>query len=321
MVHGGPGGGWSVGSRRIADPAVFRNILFDQRGCGRSTPHAAEHSTTLEHNTTDHLIADIELLREQLGLERWLVLGASWGTTLATAYAQRYPERVAGLVLVAVALTQRREVAWLYGGVGRFLPAEYARFRDAVPAGLRDSDLVQVYNELLNSPDPAVRRHAADEWMAWEDAVVSLDPDSGGPAVKRADPRYRLAFARLCAHYFSHGAWLREGQLLAEAHRLHGIPGALVHGRVDPQGPLETAWKLSQAWPDAELLIIENAGHTSRGIGDGITRALARFADLTAVSLVSSCERRSADAPVLSAELIRTGSSRRARAWPRRNQT
>ncbi|HEX4726176.1 MAG TPA: alpha/beta fold hydrolase, partial [Jatrophihabitans sp.] len=213
-------------------------------------------------------------------LQRWLVLGASWGSTLATAYAERYPERVAGLVLVAVALTQRREVAWLYGGLRRFLPAEYARFRDAVPAGLRDSDLVQVYNELLNSPDPAVRQHAADEWMAWEDAVVGLDPDSGGPSIKRVDARYRLAFARLCAHYFSHGAWLAEGQLLAEAHRLGGIPGALVHGRVDPQGPLETAWQLSRAWPDAELLIIENAGHTSRGIGDGITRAMARFADL-----------------------------------------
>ena len=279
MVHGGPGGGWSEGSRRMADPAVFRSILFDQRGCGRSTPHAAEHSTTLEHNTTDHLIADIERLREHLGVERWLVLGASWGSTLANAYAQRYPERVAGLVLVAVTTTQRSEVAWLYGGLRRFLPAEYARFRDAVPTGLRDSDLVQVYNELLNSPDPAVRQHAADEWIAWEDAVVGLDPDSGGPPAKRADPRYRLAFARLCAHYFSHGAWLREGQLLAEADRLRGIPGALVHGRMDPQGPLEVAWRLAQAWPDAELLIIENAGHTSRGIGDGITRALARFAE------------------------------------------
>jgi proline iminopeptidase len=277
FLHGGPGGGCSEGSRRIADPVVFRIVLLDQRGCGRSLPHAGDHATTLEANTTEHLIADLELLREQLGIQRWLVFGASWGSTLAAAYAQRFPERVSELVLAAVALTQRAEVAWLYGGLRRFLPAEWARYRDAVPAGLRDSDLVQVYNELLNSPDEAIRQHAADEWMAWEDAVVNLEPDSNGPPTKRADPRYRRAFARLCAHYFSHGGWLREGQLISEAHRLRGIPGVLVHGRFDPQGPLETAWRLAQAWPDADLVIVENAGHTSPALGEAFRVAIERF--------------------------------------------
>src|SRR4051794_37843047 len=236
MVHGGPGGGWSVNSRRTADPAAYRIVLYDQRGCGRSLPHAADPDTSLASNTTGHLIADLERLREHLGIERWLVYGASWGTTLGLAYAEGHPERVTELILAAVALTRRADVDWLYGGLRRFLPAEWARYRDAVPEGLRDGDLTQVYDELLNSPDPGVRQRAADAWMAWEDAVVSLDTGTTGPSAKRADPRYRLAFARLCAHYFSHGAWLAENQLIDQAHRVHGIPGILVHGRFDPQG-------------------------------------------------------------------------------------
>jgi proline iminopeptidase len=277
VLHGGPGGGCSPGMRRIGDPSVYRIVLFDQRGCGRSLPHAADHATTLEANTTEHLIADIERLREHLGIERWLVFGGSWGTTLALAYAQRYPQRVSELVLVGTGLTRRADVDWLYGGLRRFLPAQWARYRDAVPAGLRDSNLVQVYSELLNSPDPQVRQHAADEWIAWENAVVDLEPDSRGWPDKRADARYRLAFARICAHYFSHAAWLAEDQLLAGVPRLHGIPAVLVHGRFDPQCPLESAWRLAQAWPDAELVIVENAGHTSPSLGVAIGAALQRF--------------------------------------------
>jgi len=276
-LHGGPGGGWSVNARRMADPAAFRIVLFDQRGCGRSLPHAADHDTDLDGNTTEHLVADLERLREHLGIDRWVVDGSSWGSTLALAYAQRYPERVLGLVLASVFLSRRQDVRWLYQGVGRYLPEQWARYRDAVPAGLRDGDLVQAYDGLLNDPDPAVRQHAADEWIAWEEAVVSLDPGYRGPAAKRADARYRLGFARLCAHYFSHAAWLGEDELLDGASRLRGIPGVLVHGRVDPQGPLSAAWQLARAWPDAELRIIENAGHTSPGIGAGILAATDRF--------------------------------------------
>ena len=277
MVHGGPGGGWSENSRRTADPAGYRIVLYDQRGCGRSTPHVADQDTSLAANTTEHLIADLERLREHLGIDRWMVFGASWGTTLGLAYAERHPERVTEVVLAAVALTRRRDVDWLYGGLRRFLPEEWERFRDAVPAGLRDGDLTQVYDELLNDADPQVRQRAADAWIEWENAVVSLDAGTTGPAAKRADPRYRLAFARLCAHYFSHGAWLAENQLIEQAHRVHGIPAILVHGRFDPQGSLEAPWQLARAWPDAELVIVENAGHTSPALGQAITAAIDRF--------------------------------------------
>lgn len=278
ILHGGPGGGCSVGMRRTGNPAKYRIILFDQRGCGRSTPHAAEHGTSLEHNTTAHLLGDIEELREHLGIEKWLVFGGSWGSSLGLAYAEQHPERVTELVLLAIFLSQRDELAWLYGGLRRFLPIEFEAFRNGVPEGLRDGDLIAVYNELLNSADPEVRQAAADAWVDWENAVISLDPGTRGPGVNRADPRYRLAFARLCAHYFSHGAWLRKGQLLENVHRLKGIPAVLIHGRVDPQGPLSTAWELSQAWPESELVILDNAGHTSPVIGTAINEALERFA-------------------------------------------
>jgi proline iminopeptidase len=267
--------------RRLADPQAYRIILLDQRGCGRSLPHAADLDTSLAANTTEHLVADLELLRTHLGVERWLVFGASWGSTLALAYAQAHPDRVSAMVLGAIFLTRREDVRWLYHGVGRFLPEEWARYRDAVPAGLRDGDLVQVYDELLNSPDPATRQHAADAWIAWEDAVVSLDTGRAVPVAgtkpKSTDPRYRLAFARLCAHYFGHGAWLRENQLIEQAHLLADIPAVLVHGRFDPQGSLHAAWQLAQAWPGAELVVVENAGHTSRALGAAFQPAINRF--------------------------------------------
>ena len=278
VLHGGPGGGCSVGMRRTADPRKYRIVLLDQRGCGRSLPHVADHDTSLEHNTTAALIGDLERLREHLDIERWLVFGGSWGSALGLAYAQQHPDRVSEMVLVAIFLSGRRELAWMYGGARRFLPIEHEAFRNAVPAELRDGDVIAVYNELLNHRDPTVRQAAADAWMAWEDALVSLDPGSKGPSPKRADARYRLAFARLCAHYFSHGGWLAERQLIDNAHRLAGIPAVLIHGRVDPQGPLEAAWQLSRAWPSAELQILDNAGHTTPAIGPAFRDALDRFA-------------------------------------------
>ncbi len=278
ILHGGPGGGCSVGMRRSGDPAKYRIVLLDQRGCGRSLPHAADHDTSLAGNDTQHLIADIEKLRAHLGIERWLVFGGSWGSSLGLAYAEQHPDRVTELVLLAIFLSQRDELQWLYGGLRRFLPIEYEAFRNGAPAGLRDGDLIAVYNELLNHPDHAVRQRAADGWIDWENAVVSLDPDTRGPSVKQAEPRYRLAFARLCAHYFSHGAWFRDRQLIDEVHRVQHIPAVLIHGRVDPQGPLSTAWELSQAWPGAELVILDDAGHTSPVIGTAIKAALEKFA-------------------------------------------
>lgn len=277
ILHGGPGAGCSVGTRRNGDPAVYRKILLDQRGCGRSRPHAADHDTSLKHNTTAHLIGDLEQLREHLGVEQWLVFGGSWGSSLGLAYAEQHPDRVSELVLLAIFLSDRDELQWLYGGLRRFLPIEHEALRNAAPEGLRDGDLIVVYNELLNDADPDVRQRAADAWIDWENAVVSLDPDTRGPNVARQDARYRLAFARLCAHYFSHGAWLRRQQLIEDVDRIRHIPAVLIHGRVDPQGPLSTAWELSQAWPEAELVILDNAGHTSPVIGTAIRDALAKF--------------------------------------------
>jgi proline iminopeptidase len=280
FLHGGPGGGCSVGHRRIADATAFRLVLFDQRGCGRSRPHVAETGIGLEHNTTEHLVADLERLREHLGIDRWLVFGASWGSSLGLAYAERFPERVAGLILGAVFLTRPADLDWLYGDLRRFLPVEHQAYRDQVPEALRDGsgfELVQAYDRLLNDADPNIRQRAADAWLDWEDAVVSLDPATRGPNAKRQQPAYRLAFARLCAHYFSHAGWLSETELLDNAHRLQGVPGAIVHGRVDPQGSLETAWQLARAWPAAELTIVEGAGHTTPALGQAFSLALDRF--------------------------------------------
>jgi proline iminopeptidase len=266
VLHGGPGSGCTPGLRRYFDPAGYRIVLFDQRGAGRSVPHASDPTVDLSINTTHHLIADIERLREHLGVERWLVFGGSWGATLALAYAERYPQRVTAIVLASVTMTRPADIHWLYHGVGRFFPVEWARFRDGVPVGDREGDLVAAYYRLLNHPDPAVRDKAAQDWCDWEDAVVSLESDY------QPNPRYdnrlfRMAFARIVTHYFHHRAWLEDGILLREAHRLAGIPGVLVHGRLDLGSPAVAAWELAQAWPEAELHLV-GTGHTG---GDEMT--------------------------------------------------
>ncbi len=248
-LHGGPGAGCGPGARRYFDPARYRAILFDQRGAGRSA------SFPLEENTTQHLLGDIEALREHLQIERWTLLGVSWGTTLALAYAQRHPERVRGLVAALVTTTSRREVEWLTEGVGCLFPAEWERFARDVPSGMRPVD---AYAGWLR--DPSTAEHAAREWCAWEDAHVSLSPGHS-PNPKFADPEFRLSFARLVTHYWSHHAFLEEDQLLRDAARLNGIPGVLIHGRYDVSSPLRTAWELSQRWTTSELVILENTGH------------------------------------------------------------
>jgi proline iminopeptidase len=261
VIHGGPGSGCTAGHRRYFDPARYRVILFDQRGCGRSTPHASEPGTDMAHNTTAHLLRDMEQLRDHLGIERWLLSGASWGSTLLLAYAEAYPERVSEIVIVAVTTTRRSEIDWLYRGVGRFFPEAWERFRDGVPVADRDGDLVAAYARLMADEDPTVRTRAADDWLAWEDAVVSLEGSPDAYSGRHAAPG-QLAFVRICSHYFAHGAWLDEGVLLREASRLAGIPGVLIHGRLDLGGPLHTPWELARAWPDAELIVVNAAGHT-----------------------------------------------------------
>jgi proline iminopeptidase len=260
VIHGGPGSGCNPGHRQYFDPERYRVILFDQRGCGRSRPHASDPATSLRHNTTWHLLADMELLRQHLGVERWLLSGTSWGSTLLLAYAERHPERVSEIVIAAVTTTRRSEIHWLYRGVGRFFPEAWERFRDGVPEA--DGDLPAAYARRMEDPDPKVRERAAHDWVAWEDAVISLESNGAPGAYSDRLPDALLAFVRIAAHYFSHGAWLEEGALLRDAGRLAGIPGVLIHGRLDLGGPLETAWSLSRAWPDAELLVVEDAGHT-----------------------------------------------------------
>jgi proline iminopeptidase len=282
VVHGGPGGGASSGLLRHFDLARYRVVLFDQRGCGRSTPHAGDPATDMRHNTTEHLIADVERLREHLGIDRWLLFGGSWGSTLILAYAQRFPHRVSEIVICGVTTTRRSEVDWLYRGVGMFFPAEWERFRDAVPESGR-ADPVAAYARLMDDPDPDVRLRAATAWCAWEDTVISGEPN-GTPGVYSDRPSADLvALVRICSHYFTAGAWLPEGALLRDAHRLAGIPGVLIHGRLDLSSPLDTAWHLARAWPDAELVVVEDAGHTgSDAMRAAMSDALGRFAEAAA---------------------------------------
>ncbi|MFC4061703.1 prolyl aminopeptidase [Planomonospora corallina] len=282
VVHGGPGAGCSTNVRRTFDPERYRIVLFDQRGCGRSLPHASDPATDLSRNTTHHLIDDMERLREHLGIDRWLLYGGSWGSTLILAYAERHPQRVSEIVIPAVTMTRRSEIDWLYRGVGRFFPAEWERFRDGVPEKDRDGDtfaLLAAYGRLLADPDPAVRAKAAADWLAWEDAVISQERNGKPGAYGDRPDRDALAFVRICAHYFSNGAWLEEDELLRGAERLAGIPGVLIHGRLDMGGPLVTAWELARAWPGAELIVVEDSGHTgSDTMRTRILDSIDRFA-------------------------------------------
>ncbi|MET7717899.1 prolyl aminopeptidase [Streptomyces sp. NPDC005407] len=282
VVHGGPGSGCSTGVRSYFDPDRYRVVLFDQRGCGRSTPHAADPAADLTHNTTGHLLADMERLREHLGIERWLLFGGSWGSTLLLAYAERHPRRVSQIVVNGVTTTRRSEIDWLYGGVGRFFPEEHERFRSGVPEADRENDLVAAYARLMADPDAGIRERAAAEWCRWEDAVLSLEPQ-GGPSPYSGRPSAaRLALVRIASHYFAHGAWLEEGALLRDADRLEGIPGVLFHGRLDLSSPLDTPWELTRAWPDAELVVVDDSGHKgSASMRAQVRGALDRFSSLS----------------------------------------
>ncbi|HIC79805.1 MAG TPA: prolyl aminopeptidase [Kiloniellaceae bacterium] len=283
-LHGGPGSGSSSRVRRFFDPRAYRIVLFDQRGCGRSRPHASTPGIDLSVNTTSHLVGDMERLRRHLGVEGWLLFGHSWGTTLALAYAQAERERVLGLVLVGVTTTRRSEIDWLYRGLARFFPEEWARFRDGVPEDARDGDLIEAYYRLVNDPDPAVCAKAARDWHDWEAASMKGDPAAKPPA-RWSDPGYLLARTRIITHYFHHNAWLEEGALLRGAAQLAGTPGAVVQGRLDLEAPPLTAWELARAWPDAELHMVASAGHSHAdpGLSETIIAVTDRFAGETPV--------------------------------------
>jgi proline iminopeptidase len=276
VLHGGPGTGCSPGMRRPFDPARYRIVLFDQRGSGRSTPHASDPATDLGVNTTEHLLADMERLREHLGIGRWLLHGGSWGSTLAIAYAERYPHRVSEIVLTSISLSRRKEIDWLYRGARRLFPAEWELF--SAGAG-HAGDLVTAYSRLVEDPDPRVRADAVKSWCAWEEAVLSLEPNAR-PGVHGEPSASQYAFVRICAHYYAHAAWLAEDTLIGDAGRLAGIPGVLIHGRLDLSCPLETAWELARAWPGAELIALDDSGHLrSDGKREHLLKALDGFAN------------------------------------------
>ncbi|HJV12451.1 MAG TPA: prolyl aminopeptidase [Propionibacteriaceae bacterium] len=276
VLHGGPGSGCTPYMRQMFDPGAYRIILVDQRGAGRSQPHASTPAADLAINTTQHLINDLELLMERVRVQRWLLYGISWGSTLGLAYAEAYPERVSEIILAPVTVMQPSGVDWFTRGAARFFPCEWEIFCRGVPEASRDGNLAAAYANLLNDPDPSVHEPAARAWCAWEEALVSIE--SGGvPNPRYNDPRFRLGFARLVSHYFAHAAWLGETELLDNAHRLTGIPGVLVHGRLDIGGPLITAWQLKRAWPGSELIVVDHAGHTSGGLIEHVVEATDRF--------------------------------------------
>jgi proline iminopeptidase len=286
VLHGGPGSGCRPTMRKGFDPERYRVVLVDQRGCGRSTPHAADPATDMSVNTTHHLIADLELLREHLGIERWLLTGGSWGSTLAFAYAQRHPERVSEIVLNAITTTRRSEIDWLYRGAGRFFPEAWDRFRDGVPEADRERvttaegahELLKAYVRLLEDPDPDVRHQATLDWATWEDTLIGGEPDGRPDPFRNRPERDLVAMIRICAHYFANDAWLDGDELIRNADRLAGIPGVLLHGRLDMSGPPDTAWEMAGRWPGAELHIVEGAGHQGNPEWrEHLLRALDRF--------------------------------------------
>jgi proline iminopeptidase len=274
FLHGGPGGGIAPVHRRLFDPALYDVTLFDQRGCGRSTPHAG-----IEANTTWHLVADIERLREMAGVERWLVFGGSWGSTLALAYAETHPERVSELVLRGIYTVTRAELDWYYQfGVSEMFPDKWEAFVAPVPEAER-GDLIGAYRRILTGNDRDKQIEAARAWSRWEGSTITLLPDPD-LTDQFGEADYALAFARLENHYFVHGCWMDEGQLIRDAHRIKDIPGVIIHGRYDMPCPARYAWQLHKAWPKADFHLVEGAGHaySEPGILDRLIRATDRFA-------------------------------------------
>jgi proline iminopeptidase len=282
VVHGGPGSGCSPWHRCLFDPTAYSVTLFDQRNCGRSTPNAGLRETKLETNTTANLVEDMEQLRQHLGIQDWLLLGGSWGSTLSLVYAETHPNRVTEMILFGVTTGQRKEFDWLFrGGLQILFPQEWERLRDWLAPSDRNGDVVEAYYRLLNDPDGTVCSRAAEEWCMWE-SVTPAWPPSGELARRFADPQYALAFARIVTHFVRRSAWLEDGILLRNANVLRGIPGTLINGRFDFQAPIAGAWELKRAWPTAALVIVEDAGHAASA--PNITTEIIRATDYFAAS-------------------------------------
>lgn len=269
VLHGGPGGGSSPQQYRFFDPLAYRVVLMDQRGCGASTPYAS-----VEHNTTWDLVADIERVREHLGIERWLVFGGSWGSTLSLAYAQAHPDRVTALVLRGIFLLRRSEIEFFYqDGASHLFPEAWEGFVAPIPAEERD-DLVSAYHRRLFGPDPEEARRCALAWAEWERSTSMLDPALADRGTDQPE-----AFARIENHYFVNGGFFeRDGQLLEGIDRIRHIPAVIVQGRYDVVCPMRSAWDLHRAWPEAELVVNTRAGHSM-------------FDPENAAALVRACDR------------------------------
>lgn len=278
FIHGGPGGGCSGGDRSFFDPELYRIIIFDQRGSGRSTPHAA-----LEGNSTDRLVADIEVIREKLGIERWVIFGGSWGSTLGLVYAETWPERVLAMILRGIFLCRPQDLHWFYqDGASHVFPDYWQDFIDQISEAER-GNLMAAYYQQLTGDNEIQQMAAAKAWSIWEGRCATLRPN---PDVIEsfADPHRALSLSRIEAHYFMNKAFLEDNQIIRNAHRLAGIPGVIVHGRYDMVCPLDNAFALHQVWPDAELQIIRDAGHSSRE--PGIVDALVKATDMMAKKLL-----------------------------------
>ncbi|MGD8175793.1 prolyl aminopeptidase [Marinimicrobium sp. ARAG 43.8] len=269
FVHGGPGGGCGKYDRRYFDPELYRIILFDQRGSGRSTPHAS-----LENNTTPDLVADMEVIRARLGVEKWALFGGSWGSTLSLVYAETYPERVLGLILRGIFLCRPKDLQWFYqGGAAQVFPDYWQDFLQPIAEADR-GDLIHAYYRLLTGDNDLLKMGAAKAWSLWEGRCATLRPNHD-VVESFAKPHKALSLACIEAHYFVNHAFLEPDQIVNRAHRLSGLPGTIIHGRYDMVCPLDNAFALQKAWPEAELQIVREAGHSSSepGIVDALVRA------------------------------------------------
>jgi proline iminopeptidase len=274
FLHGGPGAGCSPAHRRLFDPKKYRVLLFDQRGCGRSKPHAS-----LENNTTWDLVKDIESLRAIMGVEKWLVFGGSWGSTLALAYAETHPSRVSELVVRGIFTLKPREIAWYYqNGASNLFPDLWEAFLAPIPEAER-GDLVAAYRKRLTGNDPKAQLEAARAWSVWEGSTIKLLPNKQNSSNYGQD-QFALAFARIENHYFVNNGWLEPDQLIRDAHKLKNIPGIIIQNRYDVCTPAITAWELHKAWPEADFVIVDDAGHAfdEPGIMHQLIEATDRFA-------------------------------------------
>ncbi|MCP2243720.1 prolyl aminopeptidase [Lentzea aerocolonigenes] len=279
VFHGGPGSGSNPRWREDFDPDHWKLVLWDQRGAGRSTPPVSDPATSTEHNTTQHLIDDAEKLREHLGIDKWLLIGGSWGSTLILAYAIQHPDRVSEIIIPAVTTSRPEEHAWITRGLGLFYPDYFDAFRDGVPEEDRDGNLALAYNKLLNSPDPAVREKAAWDWSKWDLSTIT-GGDNNFEGTRYEDPVMRYQLARTVTHYWGNEAFLEPNYIFDNLDKLKGIPAVLIHGRNDFGGPLYTAWEVAKRWPDAELVILNDAGHVimeGNSLDKAISAAVEKF--------------------------------------------